>query len=59
MRRGQSEALSQIAVIILRGNVSLGEVHKKKLKRYKEIIRSLASRRVSLARNLLKYHASD
>lgn len=58
--RAQMEALSQIAVNILRGNVSLSEVHKKKLKRYKETIRSLASRRVSLARKrqfLLKYHA--
>ena len=58
--RDQIDALSQITLNILRGNVSVSDAHKKKLKRYKEVIRSLASRRVSLARKkqtLLKFHA--
>lgn len=52
-------ALSQIALNILRGNVQITKAYKRKLKQYKEVIRSLASRRVSISRKretLLKHH---
>jgi len=56
----QLTALSQIALNILRGNIPITRAYKKKLKQYKEVIRSLASRRVSRSRKketLLKFHA--
>lgn len=56
----QLAAISQIAFNILQGNVPMNEEHKKKLKRYRTVIRSLASRRVSKARKrqaLLRYHS--
>ena len=58
--REQLEALSQIALNILRGNLSVSETHKKKLKEYKDVIRSLGSRSVSLTRKknaLLNFHS--
>lgn len=56
----QLRALSQIALNVLRGNVPITDSYKKKLKRYKDVIRSLASRQISKARKrkaLLKFHA--
>lgn len=56
----QLAALSQIALNILRGNIPITRAYKKKLKQYKEVIRSLASRRVSRTRKkqaLLKFHS--
>ena len=46
----QLAALSQIALNILRGNIPITRAYKKKLKQYKEVILSLASRRVSRSR---------
>jgi len=56
----QLRALSQIALNVLQGNVPITESYKKKLKRYKDVIRSLASRQISKARKrktLLKHHS--
>ena len=55
----QLRALSQIALNVLQGNVPITDSYKKKLKRYKDVIRSLASRQISKARKrraLLKFH---
>lgn len=46
----QLEVLFQIAFNILQRNVPMNDVHKKKMKRYRVVIRSLCNLRVSKAR---------
>jgi hypothetical protein len=53
------DALSQIAVNILHGNIPITEDYKKKLRRYRDVIRSIASKQVGRARKkqtLLRFH---
>jgi len=55
----QMDALSQIAVNILQGNIPITEDYKKKLRRYRDVIRSIASKQVGRARKkqtLLRFH---
>jgi hypothetical protein len=49
----------QIAVNILHGNIPITEDYKKKLRRYRDVIRSIASKQVGRARKkqtLLRFH---
>ena len=56
----QLYALCDIVMIVLHGQLILTDIHREKLKHYRNVIRVLASNRINIARKkrtLLAYHS--
>ena len=46
----QIRALVEIVINILRGRINIHNIHRERLRHYQNVMRSLASRRISVAR---------